>query len=760
MGRIAATFIRHLKPAFILLLLGSGAAGVYLLNNGILIDYNVESFLPEDHPVIQQYRSFSEQFPRDDAFVIVAFASDSLFSGGVLTDIRNLTRAFEEIPTVDKVSSITNHERLTALNDEIRLERTISHFGTDQDILQTQKTRILGDTTAVGYLASRAGDVAAFYIHMAIEGAGYDEREVVISGAKEVTDAFSDRYDFKYSGIPYIRNVYVDSIGAEARRYVWLSTLVILIALLWLFRNVRGVVLPVLIVYLGMLWTISIMMVAGAAIDVLSSTIAAIILVVGVADSVHLLSRFNDGIAHGLSRREAARDMIVSLGSATFLTSITTAVGFATLGTSPIVPMRQFGLFTAVGVVATFFVSIIVLSAALTWLPAPKTAGKWVSNWFHGFLTWIDRFCARYWRSILWSGLLISVLALAAASRLRVNSYVNDDLGPRTQIYQDMEFIQDRLVSPFPMEILIEGDGKDALHDPEVLRQVRELQEYLDSEPTVGRTISIVDLLDEMNRTLNPEHAADGLHPDLVAQYLFLLEMIGPDETMRLISQDHSKLRVAMLVDDAGSATLKPMLGRVDSVMNIVLRDDLKSTWTGTVVLISTVSDLITDSLLISIGLAFVFISLIMALLFRSAALLIISLLPNVFPLIVTAGFMGLAGIDIKPATAVIFSISFGIAVDDTIHLLARLRQELRLGRPMRDAIRLSLLGTGKAIILTSIILAGGFAVLTTSQFQSSNYMGGLISLTLVAALAADLLLLPALLHAWTKFSTPSTRED
>ncbi|MFV1980258.1 MAG: MMPL family transporter, partial [Rhodothermia bacterium] len=161
-----------------------------------------------------------------------------------------------------------------------------------------------------------------------------------------------------------------------------------------------------------------------------------------------------------------------------------------------------------------------------------------------------------------------------------------------------------------------------------------------------------------------------------------------------------------------------------------------------------------------SIGLAFVFISLIMALLFRSAALLIISLLPNVFPLIVTAGFMGLAGIDIKPATAVIFSISFGIAVDDTIHFLARLRQELRLGRPMRDAIRLSLLGTGKAIILTSIILAGGFAVLTTSQFQSSNYMGGLISLTLVAALAADLLLLPALLHAWIKFSTVYTRED
>ncbi len=762
MGRIAETFIRHLKPAFILLLVCSASAMLYLLSSGIRIDYNVESFLPEDHPVIQRYRSFSEQFPRDDAFVIVAFESDSLFSGSVLTDVRDLTRAFEKIPTVDKVLSITNHERLTVLDDEIRLEREISYFGTDRDLLQVQKLRILTDTTAVGYLVSRRGDVAAFYVHMAIEGAGYEEREVVIDGVVAVTDAFSDRYDFKYSGIPYIRNVYVDSIGAESRRYVGLSTLVILVALFWLFGNVRGVVLPLLIVYLGMLWTISIMMATGASMDILSSTIAAIILVVGVGDSVHLLSRYNDGLALGLEPREAVRDMIVRLGSATFLTSVTTAVGFATLTTSPIVPVKQFGLFTAVGVIATFFISIIVLSSALTWMPPPKRPGRWMSDLFNGFLRRIDVFCATHWRSILWSGLAISVLAGYAARDLRVNSYVNDDLGPRTRIYQDMAFIQDKLASPFPLEILIEGEGIDAMHDPEILRRVRELQQYLDTEPAVGRTISIVDLLSELNRTLNPEHAADGLpdDPDLVAQYLFLLEMVGPDETMRLISPDHSKLRVATLIDDVGSAALNPMLARLDSVMDLVLPDDVTSSWTGTVVLVSTVSDLIIDSLLISIGLAFVFISLIMALLFRNSALLVISLLPNIFPLIVIAGVMGFLGIDVKPATAVIFSISFGIAVDDTIHFLARFRQELRLGRHMEESIRLSLLGTGKAIILTTIILAGGFAVLTTSQFQSSNYMGGLVSLTLVAALAADLLLLPALLHAWSRFSTSPTRED
>ena len=227
-----------------------------------------------------------------------------------------------------------------------------------------------------------------------------------------------------------------------------------------------------------------------------------------------------------------------------------------------------------------------------------------------------------------------------------------------------------------------------------------------------------------------------------------------------LVSADHSKIRIAGLVSDVGSSQLNPMLERIDSAAAAILPNGVTTSRTGTVVIVARITGLIIDSLLTSIGLAFVFISLIMALLYRRAALLLISLLPNIFPLLVTAGFMGVLGIDIKPATAVIFSIAFGIAVDDTIHFLARFRQEISSGQDIREAIRRSMTGTGKAIVLTSLILVFGFSVLTTSDFQSSNYMGGLISLSILAAVAADLLILPSLLHAWSRFSTRSTRED
>ena len=325
-----------------------------------------------------------------------------------------------------------------------------------------------------------------------------------------------------------------------------------------------------------------------------------------------------------------------------------------------------------------------------------------------------------------------------------------------------MAFIQNRLVSPFPLEVVVDFQEAGAISKPTVLRAVREIQLALDREPTIGRTLSVVDLVDEMNRALNPDHAADGLpeERDLVAQYLVLLEMIGPDEVRRLVNSDQSKIRISALTDDAGSAILNPMLDRVDSLIVNKMPDGAQSIRTGTVVLASTVSGLVTESLLFSIGLAFVFISLIMALLYRSTAMLIISLVPNIFPLVLVAGFMAAAGIDIKPATAVIFSIAFGIAVDDTIHFLARLRQESARGRPMEEAIHISMLGTGKAIVLTSIILIGGFLTLSTSQFQSSTYMGILISLSILGALIADLIVLPSLLHGWlTFFSKPYQRE-
>lgn len=750
MQRISKIFQERIGLFFAGFVIASGAACFYLLENGVRFDYNIEAFLPDEDPSIEAYRAFAARYTPDDAVVMVGFETDSLFSKPVLDAISEMTEAFAEIPHVHRVRSLTNFERIVVRNDVVEHRRLL---GSATDSVSVRET-ILTDSTAVGYLVNRAGTVTALYVHINPDEKGYAVRRTVIDGILDVTRTYQNRFHFRYSGIPYLRNAYVDAIQGEAVRYFVLSSLVILAALVWLFRGVRGVVVPLLIVYLGVVWTVAIMMVTGSSIDVLSSTISAMILVVGVADSIHLLARYYDGIAAGLERREAVRDMLVRLGAATFLTSLTTALGFATLVTSNIVPVRRFGAYTAAGVLMTFFVSIILLTSSLSWMPKPGTgSSQRLSGPFRKLMERIDRIASRQSRGVLIGGALLLIVSVVGLTRVRVNAYVNDDLGPSTPLYRDQKFFEENLVSPFPLEIVVKGD-RDAFQDPENLKRIDRLQTYLRSRPAIGRSFSIVDIVKDLDQSLNPN--ASGSIPEsseLVSQYLFLLDLAGSEEARQLISRDHSEARIASLVDDIGSMRLEPLLAQIDSVMAANLDGGLSYMKTGTIVLASRVSEHIVDSLLLSTLLAFLFVSIIMGFLYRSPVLVVISLIPNVLPLVMVAGVMGFAGIELKPATAVIFSISFGVAVDDTIHLLARLRQELRAGLDATAAIRSSLLGTGKAIVITSVILTGGFLILTTSQFQSSVYMGGLIALTVVLALLGDVFLLPSLLYTWSRYS-------
>lgn len=745
---VAKSFQSRIAIFFALLVAGSAAATIYLFVNGIRFDYNIEAFLPDADPTIEQYKAFAERYTPDDGVVVVGFASDSLFSRQVLDAVAEMTRAFRSIPNVERVRSLTNLERLVVREDVVEYRNLL---GSIPDTASVRDV-ILSDRMAVDLLVDSSGTVTAMYVHIDPDEKGYVVRRAVIDGILAVTRRYDSRFDFHYSGIPYLRNAYVDAIRGEAVRYFGLSSLVILIALVWLFRGLRGVVVPLVIVYLGVVWTIAVMMLTGSSIDVLSSTISAMILVVGVADSVHLLARYYDGVASGLGKREAVHDMLVRLGAATLLTSITTALGFATLVSSSIVPVRRFGVYTAAGVMLTFAVSIVVLTAVLTWMPKPRAqSSRRLAGPFHRLMDWVDRFAFARTSQILIAGMIVLVVSLIGASKVRVNAFVNDDLGRSTQLYRDQAFFQERLAPPFPLEIVLNGEA-DAFSDPANLRKIDSLQAFIRSKEPVGRSFSIVDVVKDVDQSLNPD--ATGGVPDgsdLVSQYLFLLDMSGSEDTRQFMSMDRSEVRVASLVEDVGSQELMPLLAEIDSAVTVAFGDDVSHTMTGTIVLASRVSEHIVDSLLVSTALAFLFVSVIVGFLYRNPVLVVISLLPNVLPLIVVAGVMGFAGIELKPATAVIFSISFGVAVDDTIHLLARLRQELQLGHPLRQAIRTALLGAGKAIVITSIILVGGFLVLMTSQFESSVHMGGLISLTIVLALISDVFLLPALLYQWSR---------
>jgi uncharacterized protein len=366
------------------------------------------------------------------------------------------------------------------------------------------------------------------------------------------------------------------------------------------------------------------------------------------------------------------------------------------------------------------------------------------------FLGRVDLFAERRPRWIVAATAALLALAFWGAAQLRVNSFINDDLGPRTQTYQDIRFFEQRIVSPFRFEVLLSTDEPDAFLEPERLREVERIERYLQAQPFVSRTVSPVDLLKQLNRAMRGDSLEAYTLPasrELTAQYFLLLELTDEDFLRRFADFDYREVRLSAHMDDVGSERIQAFRDEFQHYLAQTLPPEVEATTTGTIVLAADLSEYLVSSLLRSIGLAFLFISILMGFLFRDVKLVLVSLVPNVIPLIMIAGIMGWVGIEIKPATAVIFSIAFGIAVDDTIHTLARLKQELQAGHELRVALRHTIVGTGKAIILTSVILLGGFLVLTFSAFQSTMYMGLLISATIGLALLADLLLLPALLH-------------
>ncbi|MGK7370984.1 MAG: efflux RND transporter permease subunit, partial [Candidatus Halalkalibacterium sp. M3_1C_030] len=559
-------------------------------------------------------------------------------------------------------------------------------------------------------------------------------------------------YEFKISGIPYYRNQYVQYLNEEILFYISISSVLIILLLWVLYRSVTGIMIPMLIVWLTILFTLAVMHLTGGYFEIMTSTIAPILLCVGIADSIHMISKYDDARLQGMDKPRSIKEMLLTLGSATFLTSITTAIGFGTLITSDIVPMKRFGIYTAAGVMIAFLVTIFFVPSSLTLINVKnifkdKSAG--IFDFFSRSLQKLSHFNQRnYKRITLW--FLVGTLLIGSGSLfLRVNGKVFDELSEETEPIQHANFFSENLSPPFPMEFIIDTKTENGIMKPDFLHRLEEFNSYLNSFPEVERSITFNTLLKEVHKSMAPEKAASNEIPDneqLIAQYLLLLEVSDTEFLERVTDFSYQKIRVAAQIKDAGSYRVTHMRNSLSTFLQNNFSDS-EITITGSTILSADLNSKIVSSLFKSIALAFALISAIMAFLFKNVRMVFISLVPNILPLIMVAGIMGFAGIDIKSSTAVIFTIAFGIAVDDSIHYMARLRVEMKRGATLDKALEIATRKTGKAIVVTSLILLAGFGTLMTSVFSSTVYMGLLVCLTVFGALLADLVLLPSLFY-------------
>ena len=721
----------------------------------VRIDFSFDSFYPKDDEEYQYYQQFQETFFEGQNYLIyvaIEGPEGQLFEADFLQSIDSLFAGFGQIEGVDTVLSPTRVPLIQRRGTSFRSEPYLQFDS--PEAARASRQRVLKDSVMLRGFITRDLSYVCGYVQ--IDPGVFDtrQRDVVSRTVRERLEAFGQPYVL--SGIPYIRTKYIETIGQELLLFMTLAIAFIALVLWLTYRNPWGVLIPMAAVVIGLIWILGFMGLTGQSVNLINNLLIPLIFVVGTSDVIHLTTKYLHETREGRARSAAMRRTLREIGLAIFLTSLTTAVGFGSLLVSRIPPIREFGLYAALGVLLTYLITVILLPNALLRLPPERFGHRQaVDNLplWRALLLRIDRLTQRQGQAVV-AGFGVVLLSCGwLIFQIPTDTHLIEDIGKGDPIRESMEFFEAKGYGLRAFELGIET-RHDSIHlsDQNVLEQMAKLQDWLETRQDFSPFLSLAALVEQAHYLDRFSRAAYRRIPEdqtKIDEYLDLIRLRSGGEILgQVMSDDGRKGRISARLPDIGTNAFDQLYVELDSFYRAECDTALFSYRpTGHAFLTEHNLVYVRRSLLGGLSLAFVIVGAIMGLLFRSWRMLLVSMVPNVIPLILTGGVMGLFGITLTASTTLVFVIAFGVAVDDTIHFLTRYRLECGRGHDRDTAIRLTLLGTGKAMIITSLILMAGFVMLMFSNFGGTFSTGLFTGLTVVFALLSDLLLLPVLLR-------------
>ena len=712
----------------------------------VKMDFSIEQLFSQNDPVINRFLSFREEFDGVDNRIFLLYESDDPFSYKNLELNKKMVYAFENIEGVSKVTSLTNIELFTE-GGEYLLSPVYENIPKSIDSLNIAKERILNSDLLKNYLISEDGKVAAILIEVSDSFNEHESRESIVKQIDELQ--LGTDWTWHQTGLPIIRTRYVQYMIADNITFLIpvLSMLILLLSLL--FRSLVGLVLPLIVVLLTIIWTLGFMTAAGITINIISYIIPTLLMVVGISDSVHFLVKYYKTLHLLGDKREALTQSLQKIGTAIFLTSITTAIGFGALSMVNIEIVKEFGIFTAMGVFFAFIITVLFIPSTLMLLgKTPKTKLEAYSRGYRvKIVKKLITIVRGHPKKIIFTGITITIIGFFGALQINPHSKLLDDLRPGNTLLEDMRLAEDRMGSVLPVEIIItvdENENFQDIQDVAVISFTDELASYISKIPEIGKVVSVSDYLKAINQAMNDGDKSFYQVPlsrEIISQYMLLYD----SEFNSLINSDLTKLRIASQIKDIDSRRSAEIEKELNTYIASVIPEGITAEVTGTAFLALRTNNYLVKNLLGSFLVALIIITFLMIVLFRSVKMAFISILPNIIPMMVMAAVLGFLQIPLRPATAMTFAVAFGIAVDDTLHYLIRYRMELSK-QHYRQANDSTMLGTGIAMMSTTAILSAGFLVLILSQFTPTVEFGMLSVITIVTALIGDLTFLPALL--------------
>ena len=705
------------------------------------IDPAVDSMLPSDDEERVFYESVRRIFGSDET-LIVAVGADDVFRRESLDRIVRLTRRIEEVRGVHHVVSLATARRIRGQDGDIAITPFFRDVPGEPAELERLRRDVLADPLYAGSLVSLDAKTAVLIVHLD----DVPERELLARGVVDEIRGIAEqeRGDAQVwvTGGIVLKAATSRILLSDLARTLPLAILVVALVSWASFRSGRGVLIPLATTGVALAWTLGFMAAVGGTINLVTAVVPPLVLVVGFAYSVHVVSEYMDAVPHA---EDPVLEALEQVSLPVVLTAGTTAAGFVSLMTSPIGAVRQFGAYSTVGVLSTMVVSLTFVPAMLRVLPVPKRRSRGSGrDRMDRALERLAGFDLRHRRPILLAGAAVALVAVVGTARIRVSTDFMGAFAADHPVRRDFMAINERLDGASVFHVVLEASYRDAFKEPETLEEMEKLQAWLESQPEIGATTSLVEYVKLIHRSFHDDDPEQLVIPASKRMTSQLLHFAAIDELERFVDSHYRTASILVRARSLDSQRMADLVERIEGRL-ASLPDHLRARVTGNGVIVSRALDDIAYGQAVSLGTAFLIIYTILCLLFTSARVGFIALIPNALPVLAYFGILGLSGVSLNPTTGLVACLVLGIAVDDTIHFLARFNSAAhRLADESRGVVE-ALRTVGRPVTTTSAALCLGFLVLTSSELRNQAEFGMLASVTLALAWLVDVTFTPAL---------------
>tara|TARA_R110002050_G_scaffold179118_3_gene312510 strand:+ start:176081 stop:178480 length:2400 start_codon:yes stop_codon:yes gene_type:complete len=718
------------------------------------------NLLPDHHPVNIKYQSFLKTFGEEGNVMVLAVKDSSLFTPEKFNRWNKLSKQLDAFPEVDFVLSTDNLKEL--VKDTTKQEFTLQAF-----IKKKPTTK-----REIDSLSAHLFNDLPFYEDLiynkqtkTIRTIVYLDKDIVNTSARKdfiledlsgLVKVFEEEtgLDVHVSGMPYIRTMNSQSIIDEIGKFILAALGVTSLIFFFFFRSFRATIISMCVVIIGVMWSFGILGLLQYEITVLTALIPPLIIVIGIPNCIFLINKYQQEVKKHGNQALSLQRVISKIGNATLMTNITTASGFATFIITDSQLLKEFGIVASINIIGIFILSLLIIPIVYSFMSLPKTKHLKHLNkrWIDTFVNWMETIVREKRISVYVVSIVLLVVSIIGIYQIDISGSPIEDMPKNAEFFKDIRFFEEEFDGIMPVEIVVDTKRKKGILKPATLKKIEDLSQVVHEIPELSRPVSVVDLV---------KYSKQAFYNGIPKYYqlptsqenTFIMDIARKSSNngnllKSFVDSTGQIARITTYMKDVKTIRMEAIEGKLqENIDKIFPADRFEVYMTGSALIFLKGTKYLVNNLVMSLALAIALIALFMAYLFRSFKMIIISLIPNLLPLVITAGLMGFVGVPIKPSTILVFSIAFGISVDDTIHFLAKYRQELTANHwRIKKSVYAALRETGVSMFYTSIVLFFGFSVFIISSFGGTVALGALVSATLLFAMLANLILLPSLL--------------